>query len=218
MKKRYLPIYFVIMILAVAVIISILTFCNDIPRVQITGNKTKAVDLGLSVKWATCNIGATLPADYGNYYAWGEIATKSSYDRGNSLTYGDSSLGDISANATYDAARANCGDTWRIPTNAECQELIDCCSWTWTSQENSDGEAVNGYKIVGANGNSIFLPAAGFCYRSSLYFAGAYGTYWSSSPATDNAGESHYFGILSIFRYIYYSYWFYGGSVRPVSE
>ncbi len=76
------------------------------------------VDLGLSVKWATCNVGATKPEEYGNYYAWGETATKSEYTEDNSLTYGKQ-MRDISGNAQYDAATANWGGTWRMPTNDE---------------------------------------------------------------------------------------------------
>ena len=141
-----------------------------------------AVDLGLSVKWATVNIDATLPADYGNYYAWGETETKDEYSLDNSVTYGDSSFGDISGDATYDAATANWGSSWRMPTQTECQELVDDCTWTWTTQENSDGEYIKGYLVEGTNSNSIFLPAAGYRYGSSLYRAGTSGDYWSSTP------------------------------------
>ena len=81
-----------------------------------TINGYKYVDLGLSVKWATVNIGATLPADYGNYYAWGETETKDEYTSDYSVTYGDSSIDDFAGNATYDAATANWGSSWRMPT------------------------------------------------------------------------------------------------------
>ena len=178
-----------------------------------------AVDLGLSVKWATVNIGATLPADYGNYYAWGETETKDEYTSDNSVTYGDSSFGDISGDATYDAATANWGSSWRMPTEAECQELIDDCTWTWTTQENSDGEEINGYLVKGTNGNSIFLPAAGRRYGSSLYYAGTDGYYWSSTPYASSSYLAYSLYFPSSLRYVsscYYRY--YGGSVRPVSE
>ena len=178
-----------------------------------------AVDLGLSVKWATVNIGATLPADYGNYYAWGETETKDEYTEDNSVTYGDSSFGDISGDATYDAATANWGSSWRMPTKAECQELINDCTWKWTTQENSDGEAVNGYLVEGTNGNSIFLPAAGGRNGSSLSLAGTNGYCWSSTPI---ASSSYY-----AYNLFFYSSGhhvsddgnrYYGRSVRPVSE
>ncbi len=133
------------------------------------------VDLGLSVKWATCNVGASKPEDYGDYYAWGETSTKTEYTEDNSKTCG-SSMGDISGNSSYDAARANWGGTWRLPTKAELEELENKCTWTWTTHN-----GVKGYKVTGPNGNSIFLPAAGFRH-SSLILAGSSGHYWSSTP------------------------------------
>lgn len=135
------------------------------------------VDLGLSVKWATCNVGASKPEDYGNYYAWGETTTKSSYTEGNSKTYGKKSMGDIKGKSKYDAARANWGGNWRMPTEIEMQELIDKCTWKWTTQN-----GVNGYKVTGPSCASIFLPAADFRYGSSLDDAGSLGYYWSSTP------------------------------------
>ena len=176
-----------------------------------TINGHEWVDLGLSVKWATCNVGASSPSDYGNYYAWGETRTKSEYTEDNCSTNGVN-LGDISGDVRYDAARANWGGTWRLPTQAEMQELIDKCTWTWTSQGGH-----NGYRVTGPNGNSIFLPAAGFRYGSSLNCAGGSGYYWSSTPLESAAGGTYclYFGSSGhdldwLNRYC-------GQSVRPVS-
>ena len=136
------------------------------------------VDLGLSVKWATCNIGANTPEEFGQYFAWGETTTKAEYTDGNSTTYGKT-MNDISGNAHYDAATANWGGDWRMPTKAEQQELLNNCTWTWTKQN-----GVNGYEVTSKkNGNSIFLPAAGYRYGSSLYGAGYSGYYWSSAPS-----------------------------------
>ena len=177
-----------------------------------------AVDLGLSVKWATVNIGATLPADYGNYYAWGETETKDEYTSDNSVTHGDSSIDDFAGDATYDAATANWGSSWRMPTIAECQELVDDCTWTWTTQENSDGENVNGYLVEGTNGNSIFLPAAGGRYGSSLDSAGADGGFWSSTPYGSSGYYAYYLYFYSSSRSVGYDYRSRGRSVRPVSE
>ena len=164
-------------------------------------------------------------ADYGNYYAWGEIETKDEYTTNNSVTYEDhdAQLSTISGDASYDAAVANLGGSWRMPTKHECQELVNDCTWTWTTQENSDGEAVNGFLVEGTNGNSIFLPAAGYRAGSLLYDAGTYGYYWSSANYTVGySGYYHYaYNILfhSIEYYVYgFNSRFYGVSIRPVSE
>lgn len=170
------------------------------------------VDLGLpsGLKWATCNVGATKPEEYGNYYAWGETATKSEYNPSNSLTYGRQ-MNDISGNVKYDAAQANWGGTWRMPTKAEQQELINNCTCEWTTQN-----GVKGYKVTGTNGNSIFLPAAGFRNGSSLGDAGDYGYYWSSTPIEDDSYYAYGLSFNSSKQLINYRY---GGlSVRPVSE
>ena len=169
-----------------------------------------AIDLGLSVKWATMNVGAESPEDYGNYYAWGEIETKSTYSQSKSVTYGVQ-MNDISGNAEYDAATANWGDSWRMPTYDECTELISDCTWTWTTQN-----SVKGYLVTGTNGNSIFLPAAGFYTGSSHKQGGYYGRYWSSTP------NSSYYAYYILFEsgILYMNDWYryYGRSVRPVTD
>ena len=171
------------------------------------------VDLGLSVKWATCNVGASKPEDYGNYYAWGETTTKSSYTESNSKTYGKS-MGDIAGNSSYDAARANWGGNWRMPTKAELQELIDKCTWTWTTQN-----GVKGYKVTSkTNGNSIFLPAAGYRDGSSLDYAGSDGYYWSSAPYEYNDNDAWLLNFDSSDHGMYDYYRYRGRSVRPILE
>jgi hypothetical protein len=148
-------------------------------------NGREYVDLGLSVKWATCNVGASSPEEYGDYFAWGETSTKETYDKDNCPTYGLSyselqSQGYIDSEgnltAQYDAATANWGGSWRMPTNEEQEELLGNCTWEWTTQN-----GVNGYKVTGPNGNSIFLPPAGYRDGSSLNYAGSCGGYWSST-------------------------------------
>ena len=167
------------------------------------------VDLGLSVLWATCNVGASSPSDYGNYYAWGETDTKLIYK--NSRTY-NVDMPDISGDPKYDAVTVNWGGGWRMPTNAEFEELVNKCDWEWTSQGGH-----NGYKVTGPNGNSIFLPAAGRRGGMSLEYAGDNGYYWSST--SDGGAEGAYcleFGSGNHYVYRYGRYL--GQSVRPVSD
>ena len=168
------------------------------------------VDLGLSVKWATCNVGANSPEEFGQYFAWGETTTKAEYTADNSTTYGKT-MNDISGNAQYDAATANWGGNWRMPTSDELYELIDNCTWKWTTQN-----GVNVYKVTGPNGNSIFLPAAGYRYGASLDNAGNYGDYWSSSPNNNINAYCLNFGSSS--RGVGNYYRGSGRTVRPVRE
>ena len=176
-------------------------------------NGHDCVDLGLpsGLKWATCNIGATTPEDYGNYYAWGETATKSEYTDQNSVTYGQQ-ISDFSGNAQYDAARANWGGSWRMPTEAEMKELRDNCTWTWTTQSN-----VYGYRVTGSNGNSIFLPAAGNYNGSSHNRVGEYGYYWSSTPDESDTYTAYYLYFLSENQDVRWDNRYYGQTVRPVT-
>jgi hypothetical protein len=146
---------------------------EDIGQGGSDANGYQYVDLGLSVKWATMNIGATSPEDYGNYYAWGETSPKSSYYSSN--YYYSSNPATLPLNK--DAANVNWGGDWRMPTKAEQDELRTKCTWTWTTVN-----GVKGCKVTSKqNGKSIFLPAAGFKDYSSTTDAGVYGDYWSSS-------------------------------------
>ena len=168
------------------------------------------VDLGLpsGVKWYTCNVGANAPHEYGNYYAWGETTTKSEYTEENSVTMGQR-MSDFSGNPTYDAARANIGGSARMPTKAEMEELDNNCTWTRTTQNGSRGMIV-----TGPNGNSIFLPAAGYCYGSSRYFVGEYAEYWSSTPYESDTYKAY----LLFFSEVRWYNRYYGRTVRPVSD
>lgn len=146
-----------------------------------TANGHEYVDLGLSVMWATCNVGANKPEQYGNYYAWGETETKSVYKQNNSLTRGKN-INDISGNVNYDVARANWGGSWRMPTKTEFEELKYKCTWIPTTQN-----GVKGCKVVGPNGNYIFLPAGGSIFETSgnvARNAGRFGRFWSSTPCS----------------------------------
>lgn len=173
------------------------------------------VDLGLpsGLKWATCNVGADIPEDYGDYYAWGERKTKKTYTIKNSVTDGEE-FGEISGDSKYDVARVNWGEEWRMPTKTEVQELFDNCEWEWVTQKNVDG-----YKVTSkTNGNSIFLPATGYCEGKSFYNVGKSGEYWTSTPhqSIPNYSNSIYLdsktiGISTGSR-------FFGKCVRPVTE
>ena len=178
-----------------------------------TINGHEYVDLGLpsGLKWATCNVGANKPEDYGNYYAWGEIKTKSEYTSDNSITYDKRfKFNDISGDTRYDAARANWGGTWRLPTDTELEELTYKCTWTWTTQN-----SISGCKVTGPNGNSIFLPAAGYRYGASLYHDGDDGDYWSSTSYDYGAYGLNFDGG---YEYLYSANRYSGLTVRPVSE
>ena len=186
---------------------------QEYARTHGSSNGYDWVDLGLSVKWATCNVGASKPEDYGNYYAWGETNTKSSYTIDNSKTRGKS-MGDIKGNSNYDAARAKWGGKWRLPTKTEMQELINKCTWTWTTQN-----GVKGYKVTGPNGNSIFLPAAGCRRGSSLYDAGSLGRFWSSSPSEGSGYSDAYYLDFGSGGHLMSNFGrYYGLSVRSILE
>lgn len=188
-------------------------------------NDTKeAVDLGLSVKWATCNVGATSPEKYGNHYAWGETSTKSDYSWAtykygtynydgdySKLTKYNATDGKTTLEAVDDAATVNWGSAWRIPTDDEWAELITNCTWTWATKN-----GVSGYEVKASNGNAIFLPAAGYRYDDNLHSVGYDGLYLSSSLYTDSLYGAWNAGFYSSHVYRHYYDRCYGHSVRPV--
>lgn len=132
------------------------------------------VDLGLSVMWATHNVGASTPEGYGEYYAWGEITTKAFYDNDSCLTY---DYYEQSINSCeYDVAYVRWGYPWRMPNKDHIMELVEECTWTWITLNN-----VSGCIVTGPSGNSIFLPAGGFYENENLKGLGEWGSYWSST-------------------------------------
>ena len=181
-------------------------------NVVVDASNFEWVDLGLSVKWATCNVGATSPGEYGDYFAWGETSPKAEYTWNNSLTY-DVPMSDISGDPQYDAATANWGGSWRMPTTTEMDELCYNCTWTWTSLN-----GVYGMEVTGPNGNSIFLPAAGYRNGSSSYYVGLYGFYWCSTPCEDGDDIAFSCGFHSEGRAWSWSCRDEGLSVRPVID
>ena len=162
------------------------------------------VDLGLSVKWATCNVGANSPHEYGDYFAWSEVETKNYYSKNNY----------IETDTIYnDVASREWGKTWRTPTYSECMELVNKCRWEWTTEN-----GVNGYKVTGLIGTSIFLPAPGDYDGEIKYHEGNDGYYWSSTP--HETISNHAYGIsFKRTRHRVTSYSKYlGKSVRPVTK
>lgn len=178
-----------------------------------TANGYEWVDLGLSVKWATCNVGASSPSDYGDYFAWGETSPKSEYTVDNCEIW-EKSMSDIGGNSQYDAARANWGGRWRLPTKAEFDELLENCTWTWTSQGGHNGYRVKSKK----NGGSIFLPAGGLRYSDGLIDAGEGGYFWSSTPRESDTQNAYYLSFYSSNHSTNCYYRYFGRTVRPVIE
>ena len=201
------------------------------------------VDLGLpsGTKWATCNLGASKPSDYGDYYAWGETEPKAEYTWATykwmqtgqpdwkhitKYTFADGKTegiwydasgnfigdGKTTLEAADDAATQKLGSPWRMPTDDEIKELLDNCTWTWTTRDGKNGYEVKSKK----NGNTIFLPAAGYRRSSELYVAGSWGVYWSSSlraASSDDARGLRFGSGVHDWNYLDRCY---GFTVRPV--
>ena len=196
-------------------------------------------------KWATCNVGATSPEEYGDHFAWGEVAPyytesggwststtwggtstkKTGYDWTNYC--GSSSFTEWSTKpydetskvlkSTYDAARANWGDGWRMPTQTDFSNLLSKCDWSWTTQGGENGYKVTG-KETGYTDKSIFLPAAGYRNGTSFINGGTYGYYWSSSLITSSPSNADGLYIYSSFHTSNSTDRRFGRTVRPVSD
>ena len=194
-------------------------------------NNHEYVDLGLpsGTLWATCNVGATTPEGYGDYFAWGETKPKTDYNEStykycngdddqlskycNESSYGNNGFTD---NLTVlqpgdDAATANWGSDWRTPTLEQWKELLENTMNKWTTQN-----GVYGRLLTACNGNSLFLPAAGFLWDSDLYYVGSVGRYWSSSLYTGNPDGAWNFYFTSSYYGMYNGNRRGGLSVRAV--
>ena len=174
-------------------------------------NGHEYVDLGLpsGTLWATCNVGASEPEEYGDYFAWGETSAKSRYT-GSNYTYHNYPQ---TLPLVKDVANRYWGHGWRMPTKEEQDELRNSSytTWIWTLRD-----GINGYKITSKlNGNSIFLPAAGRRIDSVLEYEGNLGYYWSSS-SKNKLGEAYYLSLSSRALDWYYTGCYKGLSVRPV--
>lgn len=146
------------------------------------------VDLGLpsGTLWADRNIGADAPEDAGEYFRFGETVAFTE----DSPEYVYDDIEGSIAGTERDAATVNLGKNYKMPTLDQIKELLEECTWTWTEQN-----GVNGMKVTGPNGNSIFLPASGYRDNSggTLYSVGSYGYYWSASPYSRNYSLNLYF-------------------------
>lgn len=234
-------------LLFLATMVAVVAACEknskEEPQINITPSEdVEAIDLGLSVKWANMNIGATKPEEYGAYFAWGETSPKTTY---NWSTYkymqsgkssweyitkytvpdgqkegiwynGDTFIGDnkTTLDLADDAAHVNWGGNWRMPTKEEIDELRNNCTWTWTQKN-----GINGYKVKSPK-DSIFLPASGHYENSSFIGGGFYGDYWSSSLYGYNSNYACYRFFFSVYVDWYYDYGYrqHGHSIRPVCE
>ena len=186
----------------------------------------RMIDLGLpsGVLWRNMNVGASRIEERGDYFAWGEVETKDTYDHahydplGNGVSQYDNIGTDISGSDDYDAARHNLGGYWRMPTKAEFDELNTNCNWQWKTINGQTG-----YKLTSKiNGNSIFLPAAGYRNGTSLYSVGSYGYYYSSVPEGATSGRAYGLQFYtSTHNVSYYSpssmYRYNGYTIRPVA-
>ena len=172
------------------------------------------VDMGLSVKWASMNVGATSPEDYGSYFAWGEIEEKSTYTDDNSMTTGVK-MQDIAGNVKYDAAAALLGDGARLPTKAELDELLSNCNVEYKTVNGIDGRRFVSKK----NGNSIFLPASGIRNDAKINFLGTFGAYWTSTPKdTELNNEAFYLDFQPSYTDWNYFNRYHGCSIRAVKK
>ena len=189
-----------------------------------------AVDLGLpsGTFWADRNVGADTPEAYGDYFAWGEVASKENYTWSsykwcngsyNSQTkYCTHSSFGIIDNKTVldledDAAYVNMGDKWRLPTKSEYQELLDNCTLQWITQN-----GVSGCKVIGPNNNSIFLPASGYCERNTPTNRGSYGYYWVATLSDVNTSCAYEFVVNYTKEFSLQTYHgrYYGHVIRAV--
>lgn len=188
------------------------------------------VDLGLSVKWATCNVGATKPEDYGNYYAWGETEIKQDYSsktyqldydgflrsKGyNRKKYNENDKKKV-LEPVDDVACSKWGGSWRMPTDLEFKELIYNCVWQWTTRNGVRGYLVTSKKS-GYTDRSIFLPASGHRYDTILHGDKENGSYWSCELVADGSEYARYLFFNNINGLgTDYSGLYYGRAIRPV--
>ncbi len=232
--KKFTPFDYLTILLGIC----LLGACSKDDISEPSGGITDSVDLGLSVNWASCNLGAEEPEDCGSYYQWAGTENVTSRDYNLNWSYCpyhtgtsySSGFTKYNSNPSYgtvdnkmvldpddDVAYKELGGKWRMPTDEEWAELVDNCTWTWKRQD-----GMYGYEVVsrkpGFTDKSIFLPAAGYRQHYSFSGSGEGGSYWSSSLGTDtpNHASSLFFikgkvKTSNVYRY-------YGFPVRPVEQ
>lgn len=186
-----------------------------------------AIDLGLSVKWACCNVGAKSPEEFGEYYAWGETVEKDEYtienykcgkdlDGNCELDESEVNIGPNISGTSYDAAHVKWGDGWRMPTENEILELCTKCSW-----EDAELNGVRGRKVVGPNGACIFLPATRFRIEDGYDSRNGGGSYWSGTLGLVYKDiylpAGFYFEAGGLGGHSFYDFYL-GVTIRPVKE
>lgn len=207
-----------ILLLMVTVLPFVLISCDDKDEPE-TPKEHEWVDLGLpsGTLWATCNVGADSPEEYGDYFAWGETEPKKIYQDStykwcngsykvltkycteSRFGYNGFDDGKTELDPEDDAAYVIWGQQWRMPTKEQQQELIEKCTWTWTKQN-----GVSGRLVTGPNGNTLFLPAAGYRINESLISVGSWGLYWSCSLRSENSLNAYAMNFLSNDVSLYY--------------
>jgi len=180
-------------------------------------NHPHAIDLGIGVYFACCNVGASSPEEYGGYYAWGETEEKDYYDSSTYKYYNSStgytSLGSDIAGTQYDVAHVKWGGGWHMPSYDQLGLLTSKCTSTWTSVN-----GVYGRKVTGPNGASIFLPAAGYRWNDNTGNVGSYGGCWLSTQDPNYSYGAYTLHFDNGDFYRDYDTRYYGLSVRPVTE
>ena len=186
---------------------------SDVQWVVMNEDAHQVVDLGLSVKWSVCNLDGNAPHDYGSLYSWGETSSKANYSESRYKYYSKGQYQYIGTNicgTVYDAARVLWGGHWRLPTRAEVKELTTLCTWT-----PDEVEGVEGYRVTGPTGNSIFLPSAGYQDSTERKETGTGGFYWTGTLNRDMPSSAYNINFRG-----YDAEWSasraYGFSIRPV--
>ena len=185
-------------------------------------NHPHAIDLGIGVKFACCNVGASSPEQYGSHYAWGEIEEKNSYSTLNYKYGGNNSyreyknIGSDISGTQYDVAHVTWQGNWHMPTKEQMELLKDRCKKEWVTYKR-----VEGIRFIGPNGNSIFLPASGSRWYDDTNYVGYFGRYWSSTYSTQKSngyGDAYFLGFDNSQIDMGNCDRAAGSSVRPVAE